>query len=70
MVAAVKLTLQKERQVLATAPSNTAVDLLTKRLLAKGLSVIRVGNPARVNEDLIPFSLESQISQHPDYKTA
>lgn len=68
MVAAVKLTLQQEKQVLVTAPSNTAVDLLTKRLLAKGVSVIRVGNPARVNEDLIPFSLDSQIAQHPDYK--
>ena len=68
MVSAIKLTLERENQVLVTAPSNTAADLLTKRLLAKGVSVIRIGNPARVNEDLIPFSLESQIAQHPDYK--
>lgn len=68
MVSAVKMTLEREKQVLVTAPSNTAVDLLTKRLLAKGVSVIRIGNPARVNEDLIPFSLEAQIAQHPDYK--
>ena len=68
MVSAIKMTLERESQVLVTAPSNTAVDLLTKRLLAKGVRVIRVGNPARVNEDLIPFSLEAQIAQHPDYK--
>ncbi|OJJ17223.1 DNA-binding protein [marine bacterium AO1-C] len=68
MVSAIKMTLERENQVLVTAPSNTAVDLLTKRLLAKGVSVIRIGNPARVNEDLIPFSLEAQIAQHPDYK--
>jgi ATP-dependent RNA/DNA helicase IGHMBP2 len=68
MVEAVKLTLQNEKQVLVTAPSNTAVDLLTEKLAQKGLKVLRIGNPARMSEDLIHHSLDTQIAQHNDYK--
>jgi ATP-dependent RNA/DNA helicase IGHMBP2 len=68
MVEAIKLTLQTEKQVLVTAPSNTAVDLLSERLVKKGVKVLRIGNPARIDEELINLSLEAQIAQHPDYK--
>ena len=68
LVQAVKLTLQKEKQVLVTAPSNTAVDLLTEKLLAKGIKVLRIGNPARVSEELMEHSLEAQITHHDDYR--
>lgn len=68
LVQAVKLTLQEEKQVLVTAPSNTAVDLLTEKLLAKGIKVLRIGNPARVSEDLMQHSLETQVTFHDDYR--
>ncbi|MCU0445466.1 MAG: AAA domain-containing protein [Microscillaceae bacterium] len=68
MVEAIKLTLQTEKQVLVTAPSNTAVDLLSERLVKKGVKVLRIGNPARIDEELMSLSLEAQIAQHPDYK--
>ncbi|MDX2302061.1 MAG: AAA domain-containing protein [Microscillaceae bacterium] len=68
LVQAVKLTLQNEKQVLVTAPSNTAVDLLTQKLLDKGLHVLRIGNPARMDEELMQYSLEAQIAQHPDFR--
>lgn len=68
LVDAVKLTLQNERQVLVAAPSNTAVDVLTERLAAKGLKVLRIGNPARVSEELMQYSLEAQVAQHSDYR--
>lgn len=68
LVEAVKFTLQNERQVLVTAPSNTAVDLLTERLAKKGVKVLRIGNPARIDEDLIQYSLETQIAQHADFR--
>jgi superfamily I DNA and/or RNA helicase len=68
LVEAIKLTLQFEKQVLVTAPSNTAVDLLTELLLKKGVTVLRIGNPARIDEDLMNHSLEAQVAQHPDYK--
>jgi len=68
LVEAIKLTLQDEKQVLVTAPSNTAVDLLTFKLLEKGLNVLRIGNPARFQEELGAISLEGQIAQHPDFR--
>mgnify|MGYP001092979625 CR=1 FL=1 len=68
LVQAVKLTLQDEKQVLVTAPSNTAVDLLTEKLLGKGLKVLRIGNPARVSEELMQHSLETQVTMHDDYR--
>jgi len=68
MVQLIKYTLSHEKQVLVCAPSNTAVDLLTEKLAEKGLSVIRIGNPARVSEALIHHSLEAQITAHSDFK--
>ncbi len=64
---AIRLTLQSEKQVLVCAPSNTAVDLLTEKLSALGLKVLRIGNPARVSEDLLRHTPEAQIAQHRDY---
>lgn len=65
---AIKLTLQQEKQVLVTAPSNAAVDLLTEKLLQKGLRVLRIGNPARIDENLINHTLDGQVVQHPEGK--
>ncbi len=68
LVQAIKQVLNREKQVLVCAPSNTAVDLLTERLAAKGLSVLRLGNPARVGEELLEHTLDGRIAQHPDFK--
>ncbi|WP_020529485.1 AAA domain-containing protein [Flexithrix dorotheae] len=68
IVAAIQEVLKIENQVLVTAPSNTAVDLLTEKLAEKGVNVLRIGNPARVNEDLMQYSLEARITNHDDYR--
>ena len=65
---AIKQLSKKEATILVTAPSNSAADLLTERLSDLGLSVVRVGNPSRVDESLIQHTLEAQLSSHPDYK--
>lgn len=57
----------REHQTLVCAPSNTAVDLLATRCYEKGLKVLRIGNPARVDERLHSLTLEGQIQAHPDY---
>ncbi|MBC7920996.1 MAG: AAA family ATPase [Ferruginibacter sp.] len=62
LVVAVAQTLQRENQVLVCAPSNTAVDLLTEKLAARGLSVLRLGNPGRVSEELQRFTLDARIA--------
>lgn len=59
--------LATEKQILVTAASNNAVDLLVEKLSAKGIKVLRIGNPARINPHIQEFSLSQQISQHPDF---
>jgi len=50
--------------ILVTAPSNTAVDLLSEWLSEKGLNVLRIGNPARVSERLLSLTLDSRMAEH------
>ena len=68
LVEAIALTLKDEKQVLVCAPSNAAVDLLTDRLSEKGISVLRIGHPARVTEQTLSKTLDARIADHPSYK--
>lgn len=66
-IQAIKLVALQEKQVLVSAPSNTAVDLMCERLLQEGLKVVRIGHPARVSDNLINITLDNQISNHEYY---
>ena len=69
LVQAIKALLQRDRQqILVVAPSNAAVDLLSEKLWDEGLNVVRVGNPARVNERQMSLTLDSKITAHPRAK--
>ncbi len=67
IVSAVKHLLDTEKQILVVAPSNNAVDLLTEKLAEKNIRVVRMGNPARVNEEVLSSCLDSKIAKHSDY---
>ncbi|AZI27014.1 DUF2075 domain-containing protein [Pedobacter sp. G11] len=70
LVHAIKsLTKHYNQKILVVAPSNTAVDLLTEKLAAEGLNVIRIGNPARVSNRLLASTLEHKMADHPDMKS-
>jgi len=66
LVACVQAVVSHEKQVLVCAASNTAVDLLVRKLAAQGLSVLRLGHPARMQEDIWPYTLDSRLEQHPN----
>lgn len=60
-------TLRREAQVMVCAQSNAAVDWISQQLLARGISVLRVGNPARVSDELLEATYERRFESHPDY---
>lgn len=69
LVQAIRALIEKgEGRILVTAPSNTAVDLLTDKLSDEGLRVIRIGNPARVSERLMSLTLDSRMAEHASTK--
>src|SRR5690606_31138338 len=68
IVAAVGQTLEKIDQVMVCAPSNAAVDLLVEKLSDEGLSVLRLGHPARIDDKILSLTLDAQMVQHPSYK--
>ncbi|WP_018477858.1 AAA domain-containing protein [Pontibacter roseus] len=68
LVQAILHTLKTQKRLLVTAPSNTAVDLLTEKLANEGVNVIRIGNPSRVSDVLLEHTLDAQIMAHRAYK--
>lgn len=68
LVEAIAATVKKESQVLVCTPSNASIDLLVEKLSNHGLSVVRIGHPARVTEQTLSKTLDAQIANHPNYK--
>ncbi len=71
LVQAIKLVLKNQENglpLLVTAPSNNAVDLLTEKLALQGIKVVRIGNPARVTEEVQAHTLDNQINNHSLFK--
>ncbi|SIQ96599.1 AAA domain-containing protein [Pontibacter lucknowensis] len=68
LVQAILHTLKSQKRLLVTAPSNTAVDLLTEKLANEGVNVIRIGNPSRVSDVLLEHTLDAQVMAHRAYK--
>jgi superfamily I DNA and/or RNA helicase len=65
LVQAIKVLVnQGVSPILVVAPSNTAVDLLTQRLSEEEIDVVRVGNPARVSDELLAKTLDSRLAEH------
>ena len=68
LIRAIRHSMHEQSQILVAAPSNTAVDLLTEKLAAYGIHVVRMGHPARVDESLWQHTFDAQVEAHPDYK--
>ncbi len=68
LVHAIKLLAKTEKNILVTASSNAAVDLMVERLAEQGLNVVRIGNISRVNDQLVSMTLDGRLAQHPEHK--
>lgn len=68
LVAAIQQIAKEEKNILVCAPSNAAVDLLTERLAAKGLNVVRIGNLSRIDDAVMSHTLDYLLGTHPSMK--
>ena len=67
LVEAIYETLRRESQVLVCAQSNMAVDWISEKLVDRGVNVLRIGNPTKVNDKMLSFTYERRFESHPDY---
>lgn len=67
IVQLVKALLKTERRVLVCAPSNNAVDLLAHRIDLEGISVLRIGNVTRIDDDIAHLTLDEKSRNHSDW---
>ncbi|WMN10858.1 IGHMBP2 family helicase [Marivirga salinae] len=66
----IKSLFQEQEKVLVTAPSNTAVDNILEKLQTLEIPATRIGNPIRMDENLLNLSLDVQLQDHPEYQQA
>jgi superfamily I DNA and/or RNA helicase len=64
LVAAIAELSKTEKPILVTAPSNAATDHITHELGKEGLKVVRVGNLSRMDDQILPFTLEYLLASH------
>ncbi|MDP3541318.1 MAG: AAA domain-containing protein [Elusimicrobiota bacterium] len=68
LVEIIRQHVARGERVLATAPSNIAVDNILEKLIGTGLRVTRLGHPARTLESLRHGNLAAQIEEDPAYE--
>ncbi len=64
LVEVIRRAAARGETVLATAPSNLAVDNLVERLAEAGVDGVRVGHPARVLPSVLAHTLEARVASH------
>lgn len=58
---AIEELVNRGKKVLITAPSNTAVDNLCKKVIGSRISLLRVGNNEKVSAEVIPFTIDAYL---------
>jgi ATP-dependent RNA/DNA helicase IGHMBP2 len=64
LVSAMHEMVKAGQQILVCAPSNAAADHVAVELGYKGIRVVRVGNVARVSNDLLRYTIEGLLETH------
>ena len=68
LVEAIVQLIRAGEKVLVSAPSNTAVDNISKGLIAQGLKLLRVGNTSKVDETIFKHTPEGKLSNNKQLK--
>ena len=67
LVEAIIETLKTESQIMVCAYNNIAVDVIAEKLMERNISVVRIGNPAKVTDELLNVTYEAKFCEHPLY---
>lgn len=70
LVEVIRRAAARGEKVLASAPSNLAVDNLVERLVAAGIAVVRIGHPARVLPSVVEHTLDQRTREHDQARIA
>lgn len=68
LVEVILQTVKQGGRVLASAPSNIAVDNMVEKLLPWNLRIVRMGHPARIMEPLRHVTLSALEEEHPSHE--
>ncbi|WNB17090.1 IGHMBP2 family helicase [Marivirga arenosa] len=60
----------QKKKILVSAPSNTAVDNILDKLHSLNIPSTRIGNPVRMDKNLLSLSLDVKLQDHPDFQQA
>ena len=70
LVEVIRRAVARGEKVLASAPSNLAVDNLVERLVAAGVDAVRLGHPARVLPSVVEHTLDQRTRAHDQARIA
>ena len=70
LVEVIRRAVARGEKVLASAPSNLAVDNLVERLVAAGIDAVRLGHPARVLPSVVEHTLDQRTRAHDQARIA
>jgi superfamily I DNA and/or RNA helicase len=68
LIEAIVQLIQKGEKVLVTAPSNTAIDNISKGLIHQGVNLLRVGNASKVDTEIFAHTAEGKLHNSPEQK--
>jgi ATP-dependent RNA/DNA helicase IGHMBP2 len=68
LVEAITQLVKAGEKVLVSAPSNTAVDNIAKGLIARNLTLLRIGNTSKVDEEIFSHTPEGKLSSSKQLK--
>ena len=68
LIEAILQLIRKGEKILVSAPSNTAVDNISKGLIRNGVKLLRAGNTSKVDETIFPHTPEGKLMNSKELK--